>query len=256
MNNKKRILIDANGVNYVNMEDLTLNSLVFKEFYRLKKRVYVKYPKYDFFAIEGMNDYILKVLKTYEWVNCYEEMYVQKKFLLSKDNLKDINLPLGYVLNKSRVVGQIIPYYKDSISFRNASIGCSLDELMNIIKLDDDGLHNLFLIYHKILNIIEEMYEKNVIYQDVHGGNFLFYHNDIKVVDFDYNYLFFYKNKLHLLNTFKNYIQMVNIINKEYHLPKFVFNGNVDDFNKMKSRLVKLENVSRPIYKVKKYFED
>ena len=90
--------------------------------------------------------------------------------LIPKNNIKLTNLPIGIVKVNDIVVGQLIKYYKNSISLIDFFKGSpSIDPIS---------------YYLKALDILEELALNGICYEDVHGGNFLVVGDKLRLIDF------------------------------------------------------------------------
>ncbi len=197
-----------------------------------------------FYQLPLSSDYIIKYQKK---IMIYDEV---KEFLLKvnkiKKHIKDIDFPIGYYQEENDIRGMIIPYYINSPSLYTISETKDINELSKYYYHDDDVVHNLFLLFLDILNLIEELCDYEIYYTDIHRGNFVIYENAVKLIDFDFKYIFYtrgqedfyYKAILydyeHLL--FK-LIKMFDL----YELPIYT----IKSIDKMKKHVLKVENKVR-----------
>lgn len=90
-----------------------------------------------------------------------------------RDNIRLTNLPFGIVKINDIVVGQLIKYYKNSITLIDFFKGSpSIDPIP---------------YYLKVLDILEELALNNICYEDVHGGNFLVVGDRLRLIDFSHS---------------------------------------------------------------------
>jgi len=243
---KGKLLTDENGLYYVNINDVKDNLIKLNFIHNEYKssELLSQNSKYDFFGLSELDDYVLKICTNYCHSNMYSQIYLLKKFNELRNKLIDIDFPIGYVSDNGKIIGQVIKNYPHSISLRNASINFSLFELKSYFYRDDDDLHNLFLLYHEILNLLEAAYENNFIYCDVNPGNFLLYDNNVKLIDFENEYMFFYQGNYNIRYVLRAYLNMIIKVNCEYHLDNnisFTFN-NKNVFLKVRKKVLELEN--------------
>ena len=85
-------------------------------------------------------------------------------------------------------------------------------------------IDNLICMLLDILNLISKMYDKGVSYLDIHSGNFLFYNNGIKVIDFDYGYVLFDKKDKYFDRIIRNYDMLVETICRRFGFKDILFN--------------------------------
>lgn len=165
-----------------------------------------------------------------------EESFI-KNLLAYKDNIKLTTLPLGIIKEDDIVVGQLIKYYNNS------------QTLTKYFK--ENKQTNPLPYYYKVLDILEELVNNNICYEDVHGGNFLIVHNNLKLIDFSqhrvkinehYNAMYY--------NMFQNFVSMVNklnlkILEQETNFERFLLPPEIkndtehikDDFDYIRNHL-------------------
>ena len=169
-----------------------------------------------------------------------------ENFRVIQKNIEDIDFPIGYYLEDNYARGQIIKYYKNSPSLFHLIKEKDINILDKYYYHDDDSIHNLYMILLDILNLIEELFENGVYYTDIHSGNFVINNNNIKLIDFDYNYIYF-KNStdMKLLDILLwNYSRLFFSINKSYNLGDFALD-ECHDFKYMKKYVKSMENYVR-----------
>ena len=130
-----------------------------------------------------------------------EERFI-KNLLIYKDNIKLTTLPLGIIKENGIIIGQLIKYYNNSKT------------LKDFFKENKDI--DPISYYFKVLDIIEELVQNNICYEDVHGGNFLVIENQLKLIDFSQHRVKInehYKGMYY--NMFQNFASMVNRLNIE-----------------------------------------
>lgn len=123
-----------------------------------------------------------------------------KNLHVYKDNVKLSSFPVGVVKVNDVVVGQLIKYYKNSIT---------LTEFFKSSPSVDPMYY-----YLKVLDILEELALNGICYEDVHGGNFLIVGNKFKIIDFsEYRMKINEKYKGAYSVMFENFNVMVNNLN-------------------------------------------
>ncbi len=128
-----------------------------------------------------------------------EEKFI-KNLLVYKDNIKLTTLPLGIVKENGIVIGQLIKYYNNAKTLTQY-----FEENKDIDPLP---------YYYKVLDILEELVNNNICYEDVHGGNFLVVGEGVKLIDFSQHRIKInehYKGMYY--NMFQNFVSMVNKLN-------------------------------------------
>lgn len=123
-----------------------------------------------------------------------------KNLHVYKDNIKLSTFPVGIVKVNDIVVGQLIKYYKNSIT---------LTEFFKSSPSVDPMYY-----YLKVLDILEELALNGICYEDVHGGNFLIVGNKFKIIDFsEFRIKINEKYRGAYYNMFQNFNNMVNNLN-------------------------------------------
>ena len=131
---------------------------------------------------EGVNIYQSKyceniALKLYKDIGSYKYTFHDDEVIISElqkrqKNIKLTKFPTGVITVENKVVGQEIPYFSNSI---------------NIAKLFESGklTKRPTQYYLEILKILKELLENGILYQDIHGGNFIIDSNgNVQVIDF------------------------------------------------------------------------
>jgi len=96
-------------------------------------------------------------------------------------SIKLTQFPYGIVTKNNKPIGEIIPFYPNSIN------------ILEYFKKATD--EQKIYIYQKLLKVLKEMYDNGVLYYDINEGNFLVTLNNnhpvIHTIDFDRMFLCF-----------------------------------------------------------------
>ena len=126
---------------------------------------------------------------------------------------------------------------------KNIAINEDLESLQKYIYRDDDSLHNLFLVYLEVLDILEELFENGVSYFDVNAGNFVIYNNEVKIIDFESQFIFFEKSKRNEHIIIYNYLDTLNQLVKAFDINEYAdCLINEKEFGKIRSIVYNFEN--------------
>ncbi len=161
--------------------------------------------------------------------------------LLYKDNVSKTSFPLGIVKENGIVVGQIVKFYDNS------------QTLTDFFKENKDI--DPIPYYFKILDILEELTQNNICYEDVHGGNFLVVNDKIRIIDFSDHRVKVNENFGEMYYPmFQNFGSMVNnlnfkVLNKEDEYERLIIPQEIkkdtthlkEDFNYIKEQLLSLK---------------
>lgn len=236
------MLFDSYGIGFI---DISNNDLTEIKFMDLDSTDQVNNLKNKFYLLSSTSDYILKLnnKKSVNDINLRQmiEELCKKQYLIY-----NIDFPIGYVKDENNIVGQVIRYYSNSKSLKIINLTESLEDLQKYIYLDDDSLHNLFLIFLNILEQIELLFENDISYLDIHSGNIIFYNNEVKLIDFEPNYISFSKIRYFQQQIFHNYVRLINTV-----LSNFFIEGklepilNTNSFDNVKNKVKTLENTIR-----------
>lgn len=125
------------------------------------------------------------------------------KLKIYQPSIKLTQFPLTIIKENDIVVGQIIKFYKNAPT---------LTEF-----LTDNPSIDPIPYYLQALDILEELTNHNICYEDVHGKNFLVVDNELKLIDFSDHRVKINENYKELYYPmFQNFNSMVNRINFEY----------------------------------------
>lgn len=107
---------------------------------------------------------------TGKFVGKEQEGLLVENLCVYQKNIKLTDLPFGIVKINDIVIGQLIKYYKNSITLIDFFKGSPSVEPI--------------LYYLQVLDILEELALNGICYEDVHGGNFLVVGDDLRLIDF------------------------------------------------------------------------
>ena len=152
-----------------------------------------------------------------DWSNnvfCNVEQHTMDVKMISNlsEKQKEIELtefPTGLITLNGNTIGQEIPLYMNSITFAESIENLNKEEIIKI--------------YLKILTILKELVQHNIIYSDVHAKNFMLVDDLVRLIDFDPFYITFnmtlYKymitNLKAMLNVISNYKNIDLYFDKE-----------------------------------------
>ncbi len=224
--------IDKNGLLYIDND-------AFKR-YPLNLNYNLKISNL-FYSLLNTDDYIIK----YSLCSLKQEQLIQMlmNFKKLQKNINDTDFPIGYYKEDDFIRGQIIKYYKNSPTLFKLIKEKDINIFGKYYYHDDDSIHNLYMIMLDILDLLEELFNNGVYYTDIHSGNFVIHNNQIKLIDFDYNFIHFMKNiDKELLDILLwNYSRLFFYVNKVYNLGNFALD-ECHDFKYMKKYVKSMEN--------------
>lgn len=201
-----------------------------------------EYFQNSFYRLFNTNDYILKYSH-----NPYPKEAIEKTKnmlinLLDKQSLiPNVDFPIGYYSKRHKLAGLIVRYYQNGVSCDNIINNEDIEGLGKFYYHDEDSIHNLFLLFNDVLNVIYEMFENDVYYTDIHPGNIVIVNNKAKVIDFDYRYVYF-DNKDEILKSIMfAYNFFLQKFIENYHLCHNL-NDSFTNFEEAKTFTKKLEN--------------
>jgi len=233
------MLLDSNGIGYIDLDKINfpLYETKFNDYKFRSKSIFYMFPSTGIYLMKINKNNAINGMALYEMI---------KNLLLLQSKNPTIDFPIGYVKDSEKIVGQIIYNYERAKSLKMIYNNEDLVSLQKHCYLDEDVIHNLFLIYLQILNKLENLLDNGVLYLDIHAGNFVFYNNDIKIIDFDPKYMGFRDNLYFKDNLINNYINMVNRVNYEFGLDLGIFESYNDiSFKDAREKIIKLENTIR-----------
>lgn len=232
----KEFKLDDDNIWYLDDKDIKKKAVYFNK----TNGFYNDNPKI-FYLIEGNSDYIIKDTRFAPlFFNKTRIKKMLKDFYLH-NNLKSIDLPLAYFKENNKLTGIVVPYYNHSVSIKKIINTEDVKELKKIYNHSKSDYYNIIVLCLEILDIIKTMYDEEMIYLDIHPGNFLLYNNQVKLVDFEPGYVFFTNKKEKYYDKIINgYLYLINLIFRKFKLDNFeIYKG--DSFDKVKEDIMKLE---------------
>ena len=174
----KELRLDERNLWYLDDRDIHKKLITFEH------ERYNFIPRSKFYTIDEIDDYLIKIDDQVVLFHDERTKYMLAQFGNIRTKIKNVDLPIGYYQERGRTKGQVIPYYQNGVSIRNFLRFYS-KKLETLYCHDDNKIRNVLKLYMDILDLIWEMYDNNLIYMDVHEGNFIIYQNGIKVIDFE-----------------------------------------------------------------------
>lgn len=155
------------------LKDETIRSMatLFESYDSSQEGVFIYQSEYD----------INKALRIFKRFRDPEEEGIVEDRLVSRlqrkqDSIKNTDFPTGVVTLDGRVIGQEIVFYPDAVDMNEYYSEGFCDGLM----LPTEA-------YLKIITNLEELYNNDVLYLDIHNKNFMILDNgDVKIIDFEH----------------------------------------------------------------------
>lgn len=161
--------------------------------------------------------------------NGYNDVKIIEEFNKRKDKIKLTKFPYGVVTVKRCIIGQIIPYFVNSIT------------LMDYI--DKNKGINIFRIYRKIIEILKELVDNDITYVDVHSKNFLIgKYGKINLIDFDDSFLDFSNISSKYESMIHNLVHMISKCNTSIYGDTYIDNySQLRDLKDVEDKVIQLE---------------
>lgn len=201
--------------------------------------------KSKFYELLKYEKYLIKY--SLNELKCEDIFTMLTIFSELKDKIILTNLPIGYFQEKELLKGTIVPYYRDSISLYQITKDKNLNELINYYYHDDNKLHNLYLLFNDILDILEELQNNGISYFDSNPGNFILKDNQVKLIDFDPKYLKYGITNENIKETLSRFDDLLFHTHLNLRLDNLSI-YKAKDFQTMRKHLIKLENKIRKKY--------
>lgn len=182
-----------------------------------------------------------KVYKSFQNGKCdniRDAFLIQNLYKYGK-NIYGIDFPYGVITNDNRIVGQVIPYYDESC------------EISNFEQINGNPYSLLLDAYY----LIKELYDHGIFYMDIHEHNFVITPKEIKLIDFDCDFIQF-KSRF---ATFNDYYEKTILCNFKYMVSCILRNradltglSRIDTIEDLYTELLNIENQH---IKTKKYLK-
>lgn len=188
--------------------------------------------KSRFFTIDSTDEYIVKY--HLEKLNNKEVLQMlEKVYSINACKLSNIDFPIGYYKENDKIRGLIIPNYPFTVSLRHAVIHNNIDKYYNH---SEDKRENVLYLLNDILKILENLYDNDIIYTDINPGNFVFWQNEIKIIDFDPKYIFYKENDFYFKMMLWNYRDLVCYVCKRCGINIQDIKSDYDNIKKYQKR--------------------
>ena len=231
--------IDKEGLLYYKNRNITsLNPLLIDN----RKIEEDRYYQHSFYSFPSTDEYIIKYCCT---VFTRKEIKIIKEMLLKlrekQNDLPNIDFPIGYFIERKKLAGIIVKYYKNGVSCDNVIEKGDIEALGKYYYHDEDNNHNLFLLLNDYLDLLYEMFENGIYYLDTNPGNIILDDNKVKIIDFDHGYVKFDNKDNCLKSIMWGFNYLLKYINRYYYNYELSIDA-CKDFDESKKYLKKLEN--------------
>ena len=210
-----KLKVDSNGLFYVEDKDIVQSNINVDQRIGIINRGYNAY----FYPIEGLSDYVVKYEKKPFEDGEIDDLKKMLAALVSRqENIKLTDLPIGYSVNEGQITGTIIKYYPNSVSLDNLLKTRNISNISEHYHRDDNPFHNLFMLFHDVLKILEELLNNGIAYRDVNAGNIIITDNQVKLIDFDHFYVEIDKNEEFKSDVYFFFSRFIEETLEYYHL--------------------------------------
>jgi len=197
--------------------------------------------KSNFYELLNCKNYLIKCSPSLDTSKVFNML---KLFNKLQENITLTDLPIGYYQENEVLKGTIVPYYTSSISLYQITKNYNLNKLNEYYLHDDDNIHNLYLLLYDILDILEELQNNGISYLDSNPSNFILKDNQVKLIDFEPQYLKYGITKENIKTTLSRFDDLVFHTHLNFELDNLAI-YNSKDFKTMRKHLIKLENKIR-----------
>jgi len=225
--------IDNNGLIY--FDEISKGKEILFPIIQNKKE---KNSKSTFYELLKFENYLIKCTPTLDKAKVFTML---RLFNELKEKITLTDLPIGYYQENKTFKGTIVPYYTNSISLYQITKNYDLINLNNYYLHDDDIIHNLYLLFYDILDILEELQNNGISYLDSNPSNIILKDNQVKLIDFEPQYLKYGINKNNIKETLSRYDDLIFHTHLNFGLDNLAI-YNSKDFKAMRKHLIKLEN--------------
>lgn len=229
----EEIELDKNNLWYIDGDKVKVHKIT------LENPTFTFTPKSTFYKFDSTDDYIIKVDNRFLFFKEYSFKKMLYNLSLLKEKLPFIDIPIGYFKENNKLIGTIVPYYKNSFSINKIIHNYTLDSLSNIYNHDSNKENNLIDLHLEILNLLQVMFDNRLSYLDVHEGNFLIFNNNVKIIDFDPSYIKFNNSRINYHKIIDRYIHLINKINAYLNM-NYININRVNNFSDVEKDIKKL----------------
>ena len=197
---------------------------------------------YRFYHIPSTQEYIIK----YRIQNLSSNDITITKNMLEEFNkirekVLSIDLPIGYYVENKKIKGLIIYYYQQALSLKDFLCQYTFSDLLQYYSREDNPYQNIIKMYLDIISLIEQLLDEHVYYWDIHSGNFIFYQNQVKLIDFEPTELSFAKdNRLFYERILYALKMLINHTNMKLGLYSYL-EKDINSITKLKEEVKRLE---------------
>lgn len=155
--------------------------------------------------------------------NAYGEDNIISKLQSREKALILTDVPKGIITIGNRIIGQEIPKHKGYVPFQS---------------VDFSGLE-LIETYYRIIEVLEELLDNNIIYTDIRPNNFLINKSGrTKLINFEKFKVWFKDDGYHNVHTLiENLKLMITILNKQNGLSELASYKDADNLEEIKKRV-------------------
>lgn len=232
--------LDKDGLLYLKDDNVKKRNFLCLD----KRAELTRYDKCLFYSLDSTDDYIIKYYTYYltsKDINAIKEML---SILVSKqENIKLTDFPIGYLVYLQNLSGLIIKYYKDGVSLDNIFISGNMGKLSEYYHHDDNNLHNVFLLFYDILNLIYELMENSIFYNDINPGNIVITNEQARLIDFDHRYVTFKRTDNQIKRVMTRFHDFVSWTLGQLYLHYQI--EDLTDYEQARKTLTMLENKIR-----------
>ena len=233
---------DKNGLWYVDFKDINTQVIHFPEIGKCNAK------KATFYKVEGMDNIIIKDTTEYPYfLNRHKHLKLLSELVKRQSRITDVDYPFAYCKDYGILRGIVELFYLDSISINDIIYSIKyknnlsqLEVIKNYYNHENDNIDNIIVLLLNILELISKMHNNGVYYTDIRAGNFLLYNNEVKVIDFEPDYVRFKdRNGMYLDKILFNYASLVETILRRCGFEDVFFNAG-EDFYETEKRVLSL----------------
>ncbi len=231
--------VDKEGLLYLADEEVLKASplLIDKRNFQCERYYYN-----GFYRIKNSDEYIVKYSYT---IFTKKEREAIKNMLYNLVNKQsscpDVEFPIGYYMKDRKLAGLIVKYYKNAISSEQVFDMHDIFAISKYYAYDDGAVRNLFHWFYDVLELSNKLFDEGIYYIDLNPGNLLLVDNQIKLIDFDHNYIKFDNKDKCLQSIMGIYEMLLKEVLQSYRLP---YNNNEEfvNYDQAKTLTKKIED--------------